>query len=76
VGIDAQECFTQSDEVGNMQDGISCELMQLHAVIEKKPTKKFVGRERETAKEIGKKHHPESPLWRMDDLGAGEDDLN
>jgi hypothetical protein len=47
VGIEAQECFTQSDEEGNMQDGIWRELMQLHAIHTKKPTKKFwAGRER------------------------------
>jgi hypothetical protein len=41
-----------------------------------KPTKKFVGRERETAEEKGKKHHPEARLRRRDDLGVREDDLD
>jgi hypothetical protein len=62
VGINAQECFTWSDEACNMQDGIWRELMQLHVVNKKHPTMKFMGREREIAKKKGKKHHPEARL--------------
>jgi hypothetical protein len=36
--------------------------MQLHVVNKKHPTMKFMGRERETAKKKGKKHHPEARL--------------
>jgi hypothetical protein len=48
VGTDAQESFTQSDEADNVQDLIWRELMQLHAVNKKQPTKKFMGRKRNT----------------------------
>jgi hypothetical protein len=54
---------------------IWCELMQLHTVHKKEPTKKFVGRERETAEEESKKHHPVSLRWRRDDLSTGEADI-
>jgi hypothetical protein len=50
--------------------------MQLHAINKQKPTKKFMGRERETTEEKGKKHHLESRLRCRDDLGAGGDDLS
>jgi hypothetical protein len=49
--------------------------MQLHAINEKKPTKKFMGGKRKSTKEKSKKHHPIARLWLRDDLGAGEDDL-
>jgi hypothetical protein len=41
-----------------MKNIIRCELVQLHTVNEKKPMKKFVGRERETTQEKGVEHHP------------------
>jgi hypothetical protein len=37
--------------------------------------KEFVGWERETAQEKGKKHHPEAARGLGDALGAREDDL-
>jgi hypothetical protein len=40
-----------------------------------KPTKELVSRERETAQEKGKKHHPEAARGLGNALGAGEDDL-
>jgi hypothetical protein len=46
MGVDAQECFTKSDEAGNMKKRIWCELMQLHAIDKEKPTKEFMGRKR------------------------------
>jgi hypothetical protein len=58
-----------------MQDRISRELMQLHAVNKKQPMKKFMGRERETMEKKGKKHHPEASLRVRDDLGAREDNI-
>jgi hypothetical protein len=45
--VNAQECFTQSDEACNVKKGIWRELMQLHVIHKQKPTKKFVGRKRE-----------------------------
>jgi hypothetical protein len=47
--------------------------MQLHAIHKKKPTKKFVGRKRETTKEKSQKHHPESRRWCRDDHGCSDD---
>jgi hypothetical protein len=49
--------------------------MQLHAINENKPTKKFMGRKRKFAKEKSKKHHSVARLRLRDDLGAGEGDL-
>jgi hypothetical protein len=46
VWVNAQECFTESDEAGNMKKRIRRELMQLHAIHKKKLTKKFMGRKR------------------------------
>jgi hypothetical protein len=75
VGINAQKCLTQSDEAGNVQQRIWCELVQLHTIHKQEPTKKFVGRERESAEEEGQKHHPVSHRRCRDDLGAREDDI-
>ena len=44
--VNAKEAFTQSDENGDVENRIGRELVQLHAVNEKKPTKKFVGGKR------------------------------
>jgi hypothetical protein len=49
--------------------------VKLHTVHEKKPTKELVGRERKTAQEKNKKHHPEAARGLGDALGAREDDL-
>jgi hypothetical protein len=51
------------------------ELVKLHAIDKQKPTKKFVGRERKTAKEESKEHHPIAARGLGDALGAREDDL-
>jgi hypothetical protein len=40
-----------------MQDRIRHELVKLHAINEKKPMKKFVGRKRKTAEEESKEHN-------------------
>jgi hypothetical protein len=48
--------------------------MKLHAIDKEKPTKKFVGRKRKTAKEKGEKHHPVSLRWFWNMLVAGEKD--
>jgi hypothetical protein len=48
MGFDPLEGFTKGDKVGNVQDRVRRELMKLHAVNEKKPTKEFMGRERKT----------------------------
>jgi hypothetical protein len=49
--------------------------VKLHAINKWKPTKKLVGRERETAQEKSKEHHPKDTLGLGDPLGARKDDL-
>ena len=56
--VNAKEALAKGYEAHNVQDGIWRELMQLHAVNEKKPTKEFVGRDRKAAKEEGEEHYP------------------
>jgi hypothetical protein len=34
-----------------MENGVRCELVKLHTINKKKPTKKLVGRKRQTAEE-------------------------
>jgi hypothetical protein len=38
-----------------VKDGIRCELVKLHTINKKKPTKKFVGRKRQTAEKEGRR---------------------
>jgi hypothetical protein len=58
-----------------MQNGIWCELMKLHTINEKKPTKELVGRKGKTAQKKGEKHHPKAISGLGDPFGAREDDL-
>jgi hypothetical protein len=58
-----------------MQNGIWCELMKLHTIHKKKPTKELVGRKEKTAQEKGKKHHPKTVSGLRGPFGAQEDDL-
>jgi hypothetical protein len=44
--------------------------VKLHTIHEEKPMKELVGRERETAQEKGKKHHPEAARGLGDALDA------
>jgi hypothetical protein len=48
--------------------------VKLQAIDEKEPTKKFMGRQRNTAEEESKKHNPIAARGLGDVLGAGEDD--
>jgi hypothetical protein len=41
--INAKEGFAEGDKIGNMQNGIRRELMQLYAINKEKPTKKLMG---------------------------------
>jgi hypothetical protein len=41
-----------------MEDGVRCELVKLHTINKKKPTKKFMGRKRQSAKEEGEEKSP------------------
>jgi hypothetical protein len=46
VGLNPQEGLAKSHEAGNVKDEIRCELMKLHTINKKKPTKKFMGRKK------------------------------
>ena len=49
-------------ENGKLKDGVGCELEELHTVHKEKPTKKFVGWQRETSKKKGEENYPPS-IW-------------
>jgi hypothetical protein len=55
--INAQEALTQGYEARNVQDRIWRELMKLLAINKEKPTKEFVGSDRETAKKESEEHY-------------------
>jgi hypothetical protein len=75
MGFDPQKRFAKSDKTSNVENRVWCELVKLHTVHEKKPMKELVGRERKTAQEKSKKHHPKAALGLGDPLGARKDDL-
>jgi hypothetical protein len=75
VGIDPQKRLAKSYKASNMQDGIWCELMKLHTINEKKPTKELVGRKGKTTQKKSEKHHPKAISGLGDPFGAREDDL-
>jgi hypothetical protein len=50
MGFDPQERLAKSHEIGNVEDRVRCELVNLHTVNIKKPTKELMGRKRESAK--------------------------
>jgi hypothetical protein len=60
----------------NVEDGIERELVQLHTVNEKEPTKKFVGRRRKAVEEEGKEDNSEAIYKTWDDLVVGKDHLH
>jgi hypothetical protein len=55
-----------------MENGVRCELVKLHTINKKKPTKEFVGRKGQTVQEKGKEHHPITARGLRDPLGARE----
>jgi hypothetical protein len=55
-----------------MEDGVRCELVQLHTINKEKPTKKLMGRKRKAAEEEGKEHYPITARGLRDPLGTGE----
>jgi hypothetical protein len=57
-----------------VEDRVRCELVKLHTVNIKKPTKKFVGRKRESTEKESEEHHPIAARGLGDPLGAREDD--
>jgi hypothetical protein len=46
MGFDSQKRLTKSHKTGDMEEGIWCELVKLHTVHTKEPTKELVGRKR------------------------------
>jgi hypothetical protein len=74
VGVDSKEGLIEGDKIGDMLARIRRELVKLHAINEKKPTKKFMGRKRKTTEEESKEHNPITTRELGDALGAGEDD--
>jgi hypothetical protein len=53
-----------------VKDGVRFELVKLHTINKKKPTKKFVGRKRKTMEKEGEEHHPITARGLRDPLGA------
>jgi hypothetical protein len=49
MGFDPQKRLTKGNKTSNVKNRVWCELVKLHTVHEKKPTKELVGRERKTA---------------------------
>jgi hypothetical protein len=74
MGFDSQKRLAKSHKIGNMEEGIWCELVKLHTVHIKEPMKELVGRKRESTKKEGEKHHPIAALGLGDSLSGGEDD--
>jgi hypothetical protein len=63
MGFDTQKRLAKGQKTGNVEDRIWCELVKLHTVNIKKPTKEFptkefVGRKRESAEKKSEEHHP------------------
>jgi hypothetical protein len=74
VRVDPKEGFAESNETCNVQNRIRRELVKLHAIHKKQPTKEFVGKERKTAEEKSKKHHPMAARGLGDALGNRKND--
>jgi hypothetical protein len=68
VRVDPKEGFAESNETCNVQDRIRREMVKLHAIHKKQPTKEFMGRKRKTMEEKSKKHHS-SRISRATDKG-------
>jgi hypothetical protein len=75
MGFNPQKGLAKSYKACNMKNRVRCELVKLHTVNKREPTKELVGRERETTQEEGEEHHPVAALGLGDALGAREDDL-
>jgi hypothetical protein len=55
-----------------MEDRVRCELVKLHTINIKKPTKELVGRKRESAEKESEEHHPIAARGLGDPLSARE----
>jgi hypothetical protein len=60
MGFDTQKRLAKGHKTGNVEDIIWSELVKLHTIKIKKPTKEFVSRKREAAEKESEKHHPGS----------------
>jgi hypothetical protein len=60
MGFDPQKGLAKSYKAGNVENRVWCELVKLHTIDEKKHAKELVGRERKTAQEKIKEHHPKA----------------
>jgi hypothetical protein len=74
VRVDPKEGFRKSNETRNVQDRIRRELVKLHAIHKKQPTKEFMGRKRKTTEEKSEKHHPMAARGLGDALGTRKND--
>jgi hypothetical protein len=74
MGFDPQERLTKSHEISNVEDRVRCELVKLHTVNIKKPTKELVGRKRESVEKESEEHYPVAARGLGDAFGAREDD--
>jgi hypothetical protein len=74
MGFDSQEGLAKSHETGNVEDRVRCELVKLHTVNIKKPTKELVGRKRESAENEREEHHPVAARGLGDPLGGRKHD--
>ena len=72
--VDTEVPLTEGDENGELEDGVRCELEELHTVHEEKPTKKLVGWKGKTTKEKGEKNYPPS-IWGIRDLFVAGDPI-
>jgi hypothetical protein len=75
VGINPQKRLAKSYETSNVQERVWCELMKLHTINKKKPTKEFVGRKGKSAQEKGEEHHPKTISGLGDPFSTWEDNL-
>jgi hypothetical protein len=75
MGFNTEKRFAKRNEAGNVHNRVWRELVKLHAINKEKPMKKLVGRERKSAQEKSKEHHPIAIRGLGDALGAGEDDM-
>jgi hypothetical protein len=73
MGFDAQKRLAKCHKAGNVEDIIWGEVVKLHTVKIKEPTKEFVSRKREAVEKESEKHHPVAARGLGDPLGGGED---
>jgi hypothetical protein len=73
-GVRSQEGLAKSHETGNVEDRVRCEMVKLHTVNIKKPTKELVGRKRESAEKEREEHHPVAAQGLGDPFGGSEGD--